>query len=144
MRINLSRLLIGSVLFINLQSAITYLLWPDRYAPGFEMSGEIGAAMVRALGVLFVMWNVPYVVAVWNPIRYRTALYMAIAMQAIGLLGETWIYFTLFPDHEVARAAILRFVVFDGLGLLALIAAAWVIRPSVQTGEADPEPTQNS
>ena len=128
MRLNLSRLLIGLVLLINLQSAFTYLLWPERYAPGFEMTGDIGGAMVRALGVLFVMWSVPYAVALWNPIRYRIALYMAIVMQTIGLVGETWIYLSLPPVHAAARASIMRFIGFDGLGLLFLIIAAWIIR----------------
>jgi len=128
MRLNLSRLLIGLVLAMNLLCAVTYLLWPQRYAPAFEMGGEIGQAMIRALGVLFVMWNVPYLVALWNPERYRIALYMAIAMQTIGLVGETWIYLALPEVHAVARASILRFIIFDGLGLLALVSAAWIGR----------------
>lgn len=128
MRLNLSRLLIGLVLLINLQSAFTYLLWPERYAPGFEMTGDIGAAMLRGMGVLFVMWNVPYAVALWNPARCRIALYMAVAMQAIGLAGETWIFLSLPAVHAVARASIVRFIIFDALGLLALLAAAWISR----------------
>jgi len=127
MRLNVSRVLIGLVLVMNLQCAFTYLLWPERYAAAFEMGGEIGEAMIRALGVLFVMWNVPYVVAVWNPDRYRIALYMAIAMQTIGLLGESWIYLVMPEVHAVARASILRFIIFDGLGLLALVAAALIV-----------------
>jgi len=139
MRLNLSRLLIGLVLMINLQSAFMYLLWPERYAPGFEMTGDIGAAMVRALGVLFVMWNVPYVVALWNPTRHRIALYMAIAMQTIGLVGETWIYLSLPPVHAAARASIMRFIIFDGLGLLALLAAVWISRPTTYPNATSPE-----
>ena len=128
MRLNISRLLSGLVLLINLQSAFTYLLWPERYAPGFEMTGDIGAAMVRGMGVLFVMWNVPYVVALWNPVRYHIALYIAIAMQVIGLVGETWIYLSLPTVHATARASIMRFIIFDALGLLALLGAAWISR----------------
>ena len=127
MRLNLSRVLIGLVLVMNLQCAFTYLLWPERYTAAFEMSGEIGAAMIRGLGVLFVMWNVPYVVAAWNPERYRTALYMAIAMQAIGLVGESWIYLALPEVHAVARASILRFIIFDGLGVLVLVVAGLIV-----------------
>lgn len=133
MRINLSRLLIGLVLLVNLQSAFTYLLWPEGYAPGFEMTGDIGAAMVRGMGVLFVMWNVPYVVALWNPVRYHIALYITIAMQVIGLVGETWIYLSLPTVHATARASIMRFIIFDALGFLALLAAAWISR-RIDTG----------
>jgi hypothetical protein len=82
--------------------------------------------MLRGLGVLFLMWNVPYAVALWNPIRYRLALWMAIAMQAIGLLGETLIAISLPGQHFLIRASISRFVVFDAAGLLMLVAAAWL------------------
>jgi hypothetical protein len=130
MKLNLSRLLIGLVLISNLSCALAFLLWPGRYAPGFELQGALGEAMVRALGVLFVMWNVPYAVALWHPARHRLSLYEAIAMQAIGLLGESWIWFSLPAIHAVARASITRFIVFDALGLLALAAAAWTTRQS--------------
>lgn len=82
--------------------------------------------MVRALGVLFLMWNVPYAVALWNPVRYRVSLFEAVAMQAIGLAGESAIYFSLPSDFEIARASIVRFIFFDGLGLSFLLIAAWL------------------
>ena len=132
MRTNLSRLLIGLVLFINLQCAFTYLLWPERYAPGFELTGDIGNAVIRSLGVLFLMWNVPYIIALWDPIRYRVALHAAIIMQTIGLLGESWIYLNLPDVHEIARSSIMRFIIFDGLGLAALLAAAILVHPLKQ------------
>jgi len=69
---------------------VHYLLWSEKYAAAFEMNGGIGDAMMRSLGVLFIMLNGLYVVAVWNPDRYRIALYIAISMQAIGVVGESW------------------------------------------------------
>ena len=66
-----ARLLIGIVFLWNVQCGMVFLLWPERYAPGFELTGAPGAAAVRGLGVLFLMWNVPYAVALWNPLRYR-------------------------------------------------------------------------
>ena len=95
MKINLARILIGFVFLVNVQCALVFLIWPEKYTPGFELSGVPGEAMLRGLGVLFLMWNVPYAVALWNPIRYRLALWMAIAMQAIGVAGETLIAITL-------------------------------------------------
>ena len=80
--------------------------------------------MLRGLGVLFLMWNVPYAVALWNPIRFRLALWMAITMQAIGLVGEILIAISLPVEHIGIRSAISRFVVFDAAGLLMLSAAA--------------------
>src|SRR3989304_344265 len=110
MKINLARGLIGAVFLVNLQSVLAFLLWPGRYAPAFELGGVAGAAMVRGLGVLFLMWNVPYAVALWHPVRHRNFLCVALAMQAIGLVGETLIYTSLPVTSEILRASILRFI----------------------------------
>lgn len=123
-RVSLARILIGAVLLVNLQAAIAFLLWPGKYVGSFELAGAVGEATLRGMAVLFLMWNVPYAVALWNPLRHRISLYEAIAMQAIGFVGETIIYFTLADIHVQARSAIGRFIIFDGIGLLALIAAA--------------------
>ena len=133
MKINLARGLIGVVFLVNVQCALAFLLWPERYASSFEMGGVAGMAMVRGLGVLFLMWNVPYAVALWHPVRHRDFLFAALVMQAIGLVGETLIYATLPGTSAVLRASILRFIVFDGLGLLALAVAAWL------TGTGNPK-----
>jgi hypothetical protein len=88
MKNNLARVLIGAVFLVNVQCALAFLIWPERYAPTFEMGGVVGVAMVRGLGVLFLMWNVPYAVALWHPVRHRDFLFTALVMQAIGLLGR--------------------------------------------------------
>jgi hypothetical protein len=126
MKINLARLLIGIVFLLNVQCALVFLIWPGRYTGNFELSGVPGEAMLRGLGVLFLMWNVPYAVALWNPVRYRLALWIAIAMQAIGLIGEIWIALSLPIEHVAIRSAIFRFVAFDATGLLMLSGAAWL------------------
>ena len=130
MKNNLARGLIGAVFLVNVQSAAAFLLWPGEYAPAFELGGVAGAVMVRGLGVLFLMWNVPYAVALWHPMRYRNFVFVSLVMQAIGLVGEAWIYTSLPPASEILRTSIMRFIVFDGLGLLALAAAAWLVRKS--------------
>lgn len=112
----------------NVQAAVAFLLAPATYAPGFELSGAPGAAMVRGLGVLFLMWNVPYAVALWHPIRQRVSLYEAVAMQAIGLVGESLILWSLGGRHPVAAASVIRFIAFDGAGLALLALAAWLTR----------------
>jgi len=130
MRLNLARGLIGAVILFNLQAALVFLLWPGNYISAFELEGVIGEAMLRGFGVLFLMWNVPYAVAMWNPIRHRISLYEALAMQTIGLIGESIIYATLPEIHNLMRASILRFIAFDALGLLLLFAAAILTRKS--------------
>ena len=128
MRLNLARGLIGLVILWNLQAALVFLLWPERFITAFELQGAVGAAMLRGLGVLFVMWNVPYLVALWHPVRHRISLYEALAMQTFGLLGEVIIYLTLAAIHIALRASVLRFIAFDGLGLLLLLIAVWITR----------------
>jgi hypothetical protein len=120
----LARLLIGLVLCWNLECALAFLWRPGDYAPGFELAGGPGVAMVRGLGILFLMWNVPYALAAWHPRRQRTSLLEALAMQAIGLLGETALFFSLPAGHAALRGTAMRFILFDGAGLVLLCGAA--------------------
>jgi len=128
MKINLARAFIGIVILWNVQCAVVFLLWPERFAPGFQLEGAAGEAMVQGMGVLFLMWNVPYAVALWNPVRYRISLYEAVAMQAIGFVGELLILVTLPAGYALAAQSITRFIYFDGAGLAALLTAVWVTR----------------
>ena len=123
-RILIARIMIALVTFFNLQCAVIFLLFPSMYASGFELSGIPGQVLVRGLGILFIMWNVPYVVALVDPIRFRISLYEAVAMQAIGLLGESILLLTLPIGHAALQMTANRFIVFDGSGLLLLILAA--------------------
>jgi hypothetical protein len=124
----LARLAILPVFLWNIQCALAFLLWPDRFISAFELSGMPGVAALRGVGILFLMWNVPYAVALWHPRRYRISLYEATAMQAIGLLGETIIWLSLAPAHSTLQASLLRFIAFDGLGLALLFLASWLMR----------------
>jgi len=128
MRLNLARGLIGIVILWNLQAALVFLLWPGQYTAAFQLEGAVGIAMLRGLGVLFVMWNVPYAVALWHPVRHRLSLYEALAMQAIGLVGEGAIYFSLTRAHDLLRASISRFIIFDLVGLILLLVALFLTR----------------
>ncbi len=128
MRLNLARGFIGLTILWNLQAAIVFLLWPERYTAAFELGGAAGAAALRGIGVLFLMWNVPYLVALWHPVRHRISLYEALAMQTIGLVGEGIIYLTIPVIHAALRASVSRFIAFDALGLVLLLLAAWITR----------------
>ena len=127
----IGRILIGFVFFFNIQCALYFIINPAQFAPGFELQGIPGIAAVQALGLLFLMWNVPYVVALWDPWRHRLSLYEAVAMQTIGLVGETTIFWSLPGIHQVARGSLLRFIWFDGGGLVALLLATWITRRKV-------------
>ena len=128
MRLWLARILIGLVLFFNIQCAILFLWKPEAFASSFELTGTPGMEMVRGLGLLFLMWNVPYAVALFNPQKHRISLFEAIAMQTIGLVGETFICLTLPSTHFIARNTLFRFIAFDSSGLVALLLAVWITR----------------
>ena len=99
MRTWTARLLIGIVTAWNLQAALAFIVFPGRFVNAYELSGTAGEAAIRGFGLLFLMWNVPYVFAVRDPVRYQLALTFALLMQSIGLIGESYILFTLSAEH---------------------------------------------
>ena len=124
----LARLLIGLVFSFNVQCALAFLIAPQDFAPAFELGGVPGEGMVRGLGILFLMWNVHYAVALWNPRRNRRSLYEVITMQAIGFGGETLLLLTFPAGHALVSAAVERFMLFDGCGFVLLVLAAWAAK----------------
>ena len=127
-RLWLARLLIAAVIAWNLQAAFSFLMDPDAYAPAFELGGAAGAAALRGMAVLFVMWNVPYLVACFQPRRRRLSLWEALVMQIVGVLGETFILFGLPAGHILLAGSLIRFIAFDAAGLPALGAALFLTR----------------
>jgi len=121
-----SRVFIFIVLFLNLQASILFWIFPTRYSQSFALDGVIGQTVIRALAILFLMWNVPYVFAAIHPIRYKISLVEAIFMQAVGLIGETMIFLQLPESLIVLRQSIQRFILFDGLGF-SLLTFAFVL-----------------
>ena len=124
----LPRLLILPVLIWNVQCALAFLLQPEAYAPGCMLTGVPGAAAVRGMGILFVMWNIPYLVAFIHPLRFRVSLYESAGMQALGFVGEMLLLAGLPAGYDPLRASILRFVGFDGVGVLLLLLALTLVR----------------
>ncbi len=125
-RIWIARLLIGIVTAWNLQAAFAFIFSPNRFVSAYELSGIPGEAAIRGFGVLFLMWSVPYLFALKDPIRYQLALTLALLMQLTGLIGETYIYFTLPAVHAILGSSILRFIAFDGAGVVLLAVACWI------------------
>jgi len=126
-QIKIARFLIAVVLGWNLQCAIVFLVNPRGYVGAFGLAGMAGVQMVRALGLLFVMWNVPYVFALVNPVRNKTSLIEAVAMQAIGLAGETLILLLGGSYPALVEKTIMRFIFFGAVGLMLLLAALWLV-----------------
>lgn len=122
----LPRLLIGIVTAWNLQAAFLFIFSPAGFVRAYELSGVSGEAAVRGIGILFLMWNIPYLFALVDPIRHRLILTICLLMQLTGLAGETYILFTLPSGHEILSGSILRFIFFDGIGLV-LLTLVWLM-----------------
>lgn len=125
-RMTIARALIGMVLFFNLQAAFVFIFNPAAYTTGFEVSGVPGEKLVQGMGILFLMWNVPYIFALIHPVRNRISLLSAIIMQAIGVASESILLATLPAGHSMLERTAMRFIVFDGVGLI-LLGIAWTI-----------------
>lgn len=126
-KLNLARGLIGVVTFLNLQAAFQFMLAPENYSPGFEVSGAPGNAMIQGMGLLFLMWNIPYVAALIHPQKHFLSMIEAVTMQAIGVFGETILLFTIQGEHPMIHASVVRFIIFDGGGLVLLLAALMLV-----------------
>ena len=123
----IARILIGLVFLVNIQCALVFLFNPSPYMAGFGLEGAAGAQVVRAFGLLFLMWNVPYAFALANPEKHRVSLIEAVIMQAIGLLGETSILLIGGPYPLPIESTLRGFILFDGIGLVSLLTALWFV-----------------
>jgi len=112
-----------AVLIANMTAAIPYVLRPADYAAAYELTGVPGEVTVRGFGILFLMWAVPFIPAIWHPTRNRVAFVCVLAMQVIGLAGESLMLAGLPAGHAALRATGLRFIAFDGAGLVILLIA---------------------
>ncbi len=123
-----TRIIVGAVFLMNVSCALAFILQPDTYSPGFEVAGVPGRVYVQGLGILFLMWNATYPLVLLHPIRYRALFIVVLIQQAIGFTGETWLWLTLPSGHSPLRATGLRFMLFDGIGLIAMAGAYWLLR----------------
>ena len=106
-----------------MSAAIPYLVHPAAYAATYELTGVPGEVAVRGFGILFLMWAVPFIPAIWHPRWNRVAFVCVLVMQTIGLVGESFMLAGLSAGHAALRATGLRFIAFDGTGLVLLLIA---------------------
>ena len=126
----LTRIIVGAVFLMNVSCALAFILQADKYSPGFEVAGVPGRIYVQGMGILFLMWNATYPLVLFHPIRYRALFVVVLIQQAIGFAGETWLWLTLPSGNLPLRATGLRFMLFDGIGLIAMVGAYWLLRKS--------------
>ena len=115
-----ARVLIAIVLTWNLEAAISFLVSPAPYLAAFELQGLPGEIAVAGTGLLFLMWQVPYVLALVNPLKFKVSLIEALVMQIIGLVGESILLTRITSEHAMLSSSITRFILFDGIGVVLL------------------------
>ena len=123
-----ARLLIAVVLFWNLQAAFLFMLTPDAFVRAFQLEGVPGRAAIVGYDILFLMWQVPYVFALLHPVKFKVSLWQALIMQVIGTVAESILLSTIPGDYQLLRGSILRFILFDGAGVLILLGAILLVR----------------
>lgn len=134
------RIAFALVFVINVQCALSFIVWPEAHLSAYELQGVSGVAAVQGIGVAFLMWNVTYPFVIINPRKYWVVAYIVLIQQVVGLIGESYILWTLPVGHEVLGASIERFIAFDAAGLALMVLAvalAKVAKPPAGLAEPD-------
>lgn len=118
-----ARIAFAAVFVINVHCALQFILAPAQSAAAYELGGVAGEAAVRGIGIAFLMWNATYPAFIVAPRRFKVLGWVVLAQQAIGLIGETALYLGLPSGHDVLASSVLRFITFDGAGLVLMAAA---------------------
>lgn len=121
--IGAARVLVALVFAINVQCGLQFIVWPSAYVGAYQVEGASAEAMVRTVGICFLMWNATYPPVIAQPNRFRMLFGVILAQQVIGLVGESLLLASLGPGLEVLASSILRFVIFDAAGLVLLAIA---------------------
>lgn len=124
-----SRILIALVAFWNILAGVQFIANPKGYAPGFALPGYPGELAVQAVGLLFIMWTIPYLFAFIDPTKNRLLMLAIVVAQSIGVIGEIRILLNFPADLAFIRDNILRFLIFDGSGLILLLFAFLLSKP---------------
>lgn len=116
------------VFIVNVQCALSYVLFPDNFVGGFQLSGTEGAVAVQGIGIAFLMWNATYPAFIVSPARFKALGVVVLVQQIIGLAGESAIFLSL-PAVGYAQLSesILRFIQFDAFGLVIMLASFCVL-----------------
>jgi hypothetical protein len=123
-----ARLLIAIPLIWNLQAAFQFMLKPQLFVFSFQLEGAPGRAAIAGYGILFLMWQVPYLFALLHPVRFKISLWQALIMQTIGVVAESILLSTIPLGYALLRASIVRFIIFDAAGVVILIGALVLIK----------------
>lgn len=115
-----ARVAFAAVFALNVMCALQFVIDPGSYAGAYELEGVAGEAAVRGIGIAFLMWNATYPAFIAAPPRFRVLGWVILAQQAIGLVGESLLLCSLPAGHDVLAGSVMRFIAFDGAGLVLM------------------------
>ena len=115
-----ARVAFAAVFALNVMCALQFVIDPGSYAGAYELEGVAGEAAVRGIGIAFLMWNATYPAFIAAPSRFRVLGWVILAQQAIGLVGESLLLCNLPAGHDVLASSVMRFIAFDGAGLVLM------------------------
>lgn len=127
-RTNVVRICFCVVFLINVQCAMSFIIWPESFASAYQLTGLAGNVAIQGIGVAFLMWNATYPAFIVSPGRFKALGWVIIAQQIIGLVGESCILIGLLglsdaASYSVLASSIERFIAFDAGGLLIMSAS---------------------
>jgi hypothetical protein len=125
-RLALARIFILLVTGWNVQASIYLIYHKQNLAMSLGVPGMSGQALILGIAVLFLMWNVPYIIAAIHPVAHRLSLVEALIMQAIALVGEVIIRGSFPALPAPLSSTISTYIIFDICGLVLLLAALLV------------------
>ena len=118
-----TRLLLLLVFASNMYCALMFFLNPADYTAAYQLAGEGAEVAIAGMGVAFAMWNATYIPLIVFPYKFTILFWVVLAQQCIGLAGETYLYLGLGPAQAIVASSIMRFIIFDAVGLVLLIIA---------------------
>ena len=135
-RLWFARILILFVFACNMECVYSFMVHPEDAIAAYQLAGLGAEPVARSIGISFLLWNCTYPLPIYKPDRYRTVFGIVVFQQAIALILEIWLLFTLGPEQHILADAIIKFIRFDAPGIVFLSLAYYLTRPS-KTGQTD-------
>ena len=117
------RLVFLAVFAVNMYVAVMFFIHPENYTNLYELSGVSGNYAIAGMGITFAMWNMTYPAVIAAPKKFGAI----IAQQIVGLVGESWLLYSLPAGHNNLHQGIAQFIAFDATALaLMLTVIIWL------------------
>ena len=109
-----------TVFIINVQCALQFIFLPYDSMWAYELVGVSGRVALQGIGVTFLMWNVTYPIVIFKPAKHMVVYGIILVQQLVGFVGESYLLASIPLEYSILRSSIIRFIVFDGAGLIIM------------------------